>query len=177
MAIDTRDRRASAIGLQPVFTQPLPDGSVDDADRWHITWVYRGLAAVAPPTPVSGAITAVADTFGDVAISHPLAATSMAVANTTGNLTISEPGALAGNIRSVAETAGDLTVNEPSGLAGIITAVAETSGDFTLTHPIVGAITAVANTAGNIPIGVFTPNPCRICTPPKSNPICVSTEC
>jgi len=53
MAINTRDRRASALreGLLP-----LPDGlALDQADRQQVLWQYRGISA-APPTPSGGGV-------------------------------------------------------------------------------------------------------------------------
>lgn len=47
MAIDTRDKRASAIGLPTFWIAPIPDGTIDAADRLQIAGLYRGIAAVA----------------------------------------------------------------------------------------------------------------------------------
>lgn len=46
MAIDTRDKRASAIGLPTFWIAPIPDGTIDAADRLQIAGLYRGIAAV-----------------------------------------------------------------------------------------------------------------------------------
>lgn len=48
MAIDTRDKRSSAIGMgQPWnFVGPLPDGTMDDVDRQGVL-TYMGIAAEA----------------------------------------------------------------------------------------------------------------------------------
>jgi hypothetical protein len=40
MAIDTRDKRASAIRM-PL---PTPDGDINSGDRQQATWNYRGIA-------------------------------------------------------------------------------------------------------------------------------------
>lgn len=51
MAVDTRDKRASALreGLLP-----LPDGlAFNQGDRQQILWQYRGINAN-PPTPSAG---------------------------------------------------------------------------------------------------------------------------
>ncbi len=47
MAVDTADKRNSAIGMGlPWRNQyPIPDGSIASGDRQHIGWVYRGIAA------------------------------------------------------------------------------------------------------------------------------------
>ena len=55
MAIDTRNRRASAIGLGLAVTLvlPAPDGAVTAADRQQVAYAYAGLtAAVARPMDV-----------------------------------------------------------------------------------------------------------------------------
>lgn len=45
MAIDSRDKRASAIGLALAWarTAPVPDGTLSAADRQHIAGAYRGI--------------------------------------------------------------------------------------------------------------------------------------
>ena len=48
MAIDTRDKRASAHRLYPRI-RPIPDGVIDAADRRHIAGFYRGISAGEPP--------------------------------------------------------------------------------------------------------------------------------
>ena len=54
MAVDTRDKRASAVGfvLTSRLAPPLPDGSFNQADRQHIAYSYRGILATAPSTDV-----------------------------------------------------------------------------------------------------------------------------
>lgn len=50
MAVDTRDKRASAIflNLDPLRLYPNPDGSIANAnDRAHMAWLYSGLAVTA----------------------------------------------------------------------------------------------------------------------------------
>lgn len=46
MAIDTRGKRASVLGLTLPFAMhmPIPDGTIADADRQHISWLYAGIA-------------------------------------------------------------------------------------------------------------------------------------
>ena len=46
MAIDTRDKRASALRMGWL---PLPDGSINAGDRKEMLWQYR-LEATPPPT-------------------------------------------------------------------------------------------------------------------------------
>lgn len=45
MAIDTANKRASAIGLPTFRLAPIPDGTIDAADRLQIAGLYRGIAA------------------------------------------------------------------------------------------------------------------------------------
>lgn len=45
MAIDTRSKRASVIGLAlaPLLTLPLADGTIGQGDRQGVTYSYSGL--------------------------------------------------------------------------------------------------------------------------------------
>lgn len=56
MAIDTRDKRASAAGIALVFLlqPPLPDGSITGVDKQHACNAYRGIAAAAPSLSLDG---------------------------------------------------------------------------------------------------------------------------
>ena len=47
MALDIRDKRASAIVIDKPYTVllPLPDGSVDQPDRQQLIWTYSGIFA------------------------------------------------------------------------------------------------------------------------------------
>jgi hypothetical protein len=47
MAVDTRSRRASClgIGLAAALTLPLSDGAVTQPDRQHVAFAYPGIAA------------------------------------------------------------------------------------------------------------------------------------
>jgi hypothetical protein len=47
MAVDTRSKRASVlgVGLAAALTLPLSDGTVNTADRPHVSFCYAGLAA------------------------------------------------------------------------------------------------------------------------------------
>ena len=56
MAIDTRDKRGSAIGLGLVSVLPLADGSIDQADRQQVAHMYVGVLADAPVIVVPGSI-------------------------------------------------------------------------------------------------------------------------
>lgn len=53
MALDTRNRRASAVAFAIGHGRvwPNPDGTIDQPDRQHIAWVYPGITASAPGTP------------------------------------------------------------------------------------------------------------------------------
>lgn len=57
MAIDTRNKRASALAMVGMmFHLPLADASIDAADRAQLTWAYSGITysgAVAPVVDVS----------------------------------------------------------------------------------------------------------------------------
>lgn len=52
MALDTRNKRASAIGAGLAFLVmlPAPDGTVAAADRIHATGLYAGIAAATTDT-------------------------------------------------------------------------------------------------------------------------------
>lgn len=51
MAIDTRSKRASVLGVAIIaLTLPLSDGSVDQPDRQHVAFSYAGIAAGAVVT-------------------------------------------------------------------------------------------------------------------------------
>lgn len=61
MAIDTRDKRASVIGLDLPSGRVLPlPGTLDSGDRLHLALLYRGIAASSPtpstPPPVVGRV-------------------------------------------------------------------------------------------------------------------------
>ena len=56
MAIDTRDKRGSVIGLSLVSVLPLADGSIDQADRQQVAHMYIGVLADAPVIVVPGSI-------------------------------------------------------------------------------------------------------------------------
>lgn len=52
MALDTRDKRASATaaGLLALMAPPLPDGAaLSSGDRLHVGALYRGIAVSPPP--------------------------------------------------------------------------------------------------------------------------------
>lgn len=53
MALDTRDKRLSALGRSLPFltVYPIPDGTIDAGDRLQLAWLYRGFADT-PPEPV-----------------------------------------------------------------------------------------------------------------------------
>lgn len=50
MAIDTRNKRASAIGIGLPWraAYPLADGTIDQADRQHVALLYAGILASTP---------------------------------------------------------------------------------------------------------------------------------
>lgn len=47
MAVDTRSKRASVlgVGLAAVLTLPLSDGTVGQPDRQHVAFCYAGISA------------------------------------------------------------------------------------------------------------------------------------
>lgn len=47
MALDSRNRRASAlgIGLAALVVLPAPDGTITQADRQHVAFCYAGIEA------------------------------------------------------------------------------------------------------------------------------------
>lgn len=53
MAIDTRDKRASALARRLGFLVigPTPDGAFSAADRAHLAGLYRGIAITAEVIP------------------------------------------------------------------------------------------------------------------------------
>lgn len=53
MAVDTRDRRFSllGLGLAPLRVLPDPDNDVDAPDRAHFLYLYSGIALDSPPEP------------------------------------------------------------------------------------------------------------------------------
>lgn len=48
--LDTRDKRSSAIGLDGPYRLVLPnaDGSINQPDRQHVAYTYRGISAFVP---------------------------------------------------------------------------------------------------------------------------------
>lgn len=50
MALDTADKRSSAVNIGSPWRGllPFPSGSIDQQDRQHIAYMYRGIAADAP---------------------------------------------------------------------------------------------------------------------------------
>lgn len=55
MAIDTRDKRSSAINIGSPWRGmlPLPDGAINQGDRQHVAFLYRGIAASGGSTPAA----------------------------------------------------------------------------------------------------------------------------
>ena len=55
MAVDSRNKRASAINILPHTIYPVPDGTIDDLDRIQATWLYSGIAVgeAVPPPPAA----------------------------------------------------------------------------------------------------------------------------
>lgn len=58
MAVDTRNKRSSAIGVSLPWRGmlPDPDGSVDTEDRPHVVWLYSGIEAVEITVPTVSVI-------------------------------------------------------------------------------------------------------------------------
>lgn len=57
MAIDTRDKRSSAVNITLPWRglYPAPDGALDQADRQHVALLYRGISAAAGGAPAATA--------------------------------------------------------------------------------------------------------------------------
>lgn len=55
MAVDTAAKRYSLVGLAaPVPSLlPIPDGTVEAADRAHLLWLYSGIALGTPTVAVA----------------------------------------------------------------------------------------------------------------------------
>lgn len=52
MAVDTRDKRASVLGFGLAALLVLPEpGVIDQPDRQHVAYSYRGIAAATPIPP------------------------------------------------------------------------------------------------------------------------------
>lgn len=63
MAVDTRDKRFSMLGLgmPPRLVLPNPNGSIDQGDRQQFAYSYRGIAFGAPSLAVILAIATYAE--------------------------------------------------------------------------------------------------------------------
>lgn len=61
MAVDSRDKRSSAINVSSPWRGmlPLPDGTVDQADRQHAPFVYAGISASSAAPAAARGINAV----------------------------------------------------------------------------------------------------------------------
>lgn len=45
MAIDTENKKRSASSMvPPIIVYPVPDGTITQADRQHVSFIYRGIA-------------------------------------------------------------------------------------------------------------------------------------
>jgi hypothetical protein len=64
MAVDTRQKRASAIGLglAALLVLPAPDGTIDQADRQQAASAYAGILA-APSVEIPGDIVTTSPMF------------------------------------------------------------------------------------------------------------------
>lgn len=105
MAIDTVNKRRSVSGytIFPVF--PVADGTIDQSDREHSTWLYSGIAAESPPSPTSGIL------CGTVLIaSMPIG--SMQIAMPIGSVAIGNP---SGSLSVSSVSLGSIHVTSPSG--------------------------------------------------------------
>lgn len=63
MAADTRDKRASllGLGLASLLVLPLPAGSLDLGDRQHLAYLYRGVSTASSHEAVAAVVTVEAD--------------------------------------------------------------------------------------------------------------------
>ena len=46
MAVDTRDKRSSAINFITVTVAPIPDGVINKSNRKQISWIYGGIVLI-----------------------------------------------------------------------------------------------------------------------------------
>lgn len=51
MAVDTRDKRSSAINFITMTVAPDPDGTINPSNRKQATWVYAGIV-IRPPSVI-----------------------------------------------------------------------------------------------------------------------------
>ncbi len=51
MAVDTQNKRGSALGIGLAIILPLADGSIDQPDRQQTAHAYSGILAALPPVP------------------------------------------------------------------------------------------------------------------------------
>lgn len=87
MAIDTRDRRASALSHFGFLVFPIPDGTIDTDDRRQAAGFYRGLSTAGEPE------------YGPIPIPSPNAGESMAlycVSTLSGGSTVENPSSSSG---------------------------------------------------------------------------------
>lgn len=85
MAVDTRDKRASALGVgRPgLFQTPTPDGTLSTLDRQQVCFSYRGIAAAAPSVDLEAVqatrlgLDGVPNTFFPDDVSVPAASTDL----------------------------------------------------------------------------------------------------
>jgi hypothetical protein len=72
MAVDTRSKRASVlgIGLAAALTLPLSDGAVGQPDRQHVAFCYAGLAASTVEAAQADVVVRVGELAGTIEISE-----------------------------------------------------------------------------------------------------------
>lgn len=142
MALDTRDKRASAVGwgLAALLVLPAPDSTVDQGDRQHTAATYRGISATTGQTLSASA--------NVVTVSAPTATLSSGAVTLTATaqvITVSAPTAtLVPGAVTLTATANVVTVSAPTA-----TLVAE-SGTQTLTATA-QVVTVSAPTATLVP--------------------------
>lgn len=91
MALDSRNKRGSSIGIGLILLLPLADGAIDQGDRQQTAHTYRGILAGAPVATVDCSldISALIDA-GDVNIRSRIDPTDLNVsAQITDNLSVS----------------------------------------------------------------------------------------
>lgn len=64
MALDSRSKRASSVGIMLPFVLALPltDGTLDHGDRQHVAWNYSGILAIS--STFTPGLFGVADVYG-----------------------------------------------------------------------------------------------------------------
>lgn len=78
--IDTRDKRASVLGFGLAALLVLPEpGTIDQPDRQHVAYSYRGIQAASPTPPSTVEPTVIAIEADDRIIAVPASDRTIAI--------------------------------------------------------------------------------------------------